>query len=49
MLTGDRESAAMLVAQSLGITNFLADCTPQQKVGTYAKATNQRQTSADDW
>lgn len=32
MLSGDRESAALAVAQSLGITNVLADCTPQQKL-----------------
>lgn len=32
MLSGDRESAAQAVAQSLGISNLLADCTPQQKL-----------------
>ena len=32
MLSGDRASAAQLVAQQLGITNVLADCVPQQKL-----------------
>lgn len=37
MLSGDRESAATLVAQSLGINNVLADCTPQQKLAHMQK------------
>ena len=32
MLSGDRESAALAVAKPLGITQVLADCTPQQKL-----------------